>query len=573
MYRLLIVDDEEIIVNGLYEIFNSMKNLELDVYRAYSGEEAVEWLNRTRIDIVLTDIRMPEMDGLQLLDEIYKSWPQCRVIFLTGYNEFEYIYKAIQYNGVSYILKTEDHEKVVNAVENAIKEIQKGIKIEDLIHKANEQINMALELFRKDFFIHLLHGDPVSNINKTQFEQLGISMQLDQPVIMILGRMDSFPAGFSYWDKIQYIYSVRLIISRHLNTRISYVNITDENYGLVLLMQPKGLFIGSRTSPEPAVSFDKTVSFLKGTLEVIQTACRESLSASISFVLSGEACKWEDVSKKYYSLNQLLNYRIGSGMEMLLTDNEINFDVLDTAADNDFPELELGAEPLESLLRKRNTDIMNQYLESGQRDKFMEFISELLTPLKTIRSRNSNVAIEAYYKVSLCLMSYINRWKLNEKIAFHTGLNKLMRIDRHESWEEAVEYIYSLSEIIFKLQSEEQKKRADNAIDYVQKFVENHLGEDLSLVRLAEQVYLNPSYLSRLYKQVTGSNLSDFIDNARVKKAKALLEKETVKISEVARLVGYETAASFTRFFRKVSGRSPQEYHEASLTGKQMITK
>src|SRR5690606_14704865 len=110
MYRLLIVDDEEIIVNGLYEIFRNIKDLDLDVYKAYSGEEAIEWLNRTRVDIVLTDIRMPGIDGLELLEIIHRSWPQCRVIFLTGYDEFEYVYKAIQHKAVNYILKIEDND-------------------------------------------------------------------------------------------------------------------------------------------------------------------------------------------------------------------------------------------------------------------------------------------------------------------------------------------------------------------------------------------------------------------------------------------------------------------------------
>ncbi|HEY5583157.1 MAG TPA: response regulator [Ruminiclostridium sp.] len=573
MYRLLIVDDEEIIVNGLYEIFSSMKNLDLDVYKAYSGEEAIEWLSRTRIDIVLTDIKMPEIDGLQLLDEIYKCWPQCRVIFLTGYNEFEYVYKAIQHNGVSYILKTEDHDKVINTVENAIKEIQKGIKIEDLIHKAKEQMNMALEMFQKDYFIHLLYEEPSLNITKAQFEQLAIPMNADQSIVLLLGHVDNIPADLSYWDKIQYLYSVRLIIGQNLNTYIRSVIVMDEKYRFILFIQPKELLTAGHIQSETVAYYEKTILFLKGTLEVIQTACRESLNASISFALSGEPCRWEDVPKKYYSLNQLLNYRIGTGIEMLLIDNEVKNNILTTSSASEVLELEADIEPLEMLLRKRNLDSIEQYLESGQSDKFFEILSDLINPLKAIKSKNSNLAIEAYYKVSLSLLSYINRWKLTDKVAFHIGQNQLMRFDKHESWSDAAQYLYDISNIIFDLQGEEQKKRADNAIDYIQKFIEDHLSEDLSLVRLAEQVYLNPSYLSRLYKQIMGTNISDFIDNARIKMAKELLQRENVKIHEVARTVGYETAASFTRFFRKILGCSPQEYHDSFLSGKYMTTK
>lgn len=562
MYRLLIVDDEEIIVNSLFEIFSNLKSLNLDVYKAYSGEEAIDWMNRTRIDIVLTDIRMPEIDGLQLLEIIHKSWPQCRVIFLTGYNEFEYVYKAIQHSGVSYILKTEDHEKVIGAVENAIKEIQKGIKIEDLIHKAKEQMNMAVDLFQKDYFVQLLRGDTSLSISKAQFEQLSISMHAERKVVLLLGHADNIPSDITYWDKLQYLYSIRMIINQNLSPYISCVIVMDENHRFIIFIQPKELFIQNQT--DDTYYYEKTVSFIKGTLEVIQSACRESLNLSISFALGADACSWTEVSHKYYSLNQLLNYKIGTGIEMILIDNEIkNSSFLSGRENNEVvAEFDTDNQPLEMMLRKRSFDYFEQYLESGQNDKYFEALTEFTEPLKSIKSKNSNLAIEAYYKVALSLLTYINRWKLTDKIAFHIAQNKLMRIDKHDSWAEAVQYLFDISNIIFKLQSEEQKKRADNTIEYIQRFVEDHLSEDLSLVRLAEQVYLNPSYLSRIYKQLTGTNLSEFIDNARVNKAKELLLEDNIKIHEVAKMVGYETAASFTRFFKKICGCSPQEYQE-----------
>ncbi len=567
MYRLLIVDDEEIIVNGLYEIFRSMKNLDLDVYRAYSGEEAVEWLSRTRMDIVLTDIRMPEMDGLQLLDVIYRRWPQCKVIFLTGYNEFEYVYKAIQHQGVSYILKTEDNDKVISVVENAIEEIKREVKTEDLIHKAKEQIELALGLFQKDYFIHLLHEGTSLDVNKSQFEQLSIPMYPDHPVILLLGHIDNIPGNLSYWDKIQYINSIKVIITQNLNINIRSICVLDDRYRFVFFIQPNELRTPGYSNNEEKSFYEKAISFVKGTLEVIQTASMESLNASISFALSGEPCNWEDVSKKYFSLNQLLNYKIGTGTEMLLIDNELKNNILASGA-TEVPELDTNNEPLEILLRRKNMDLMQQYLESGQKEKFFEILEELLIPIKSIKSKNSNLAIEAYSMVSLSILSYINRWNITEKLAFHIGLNSLMRIDKHETWSDAVQYLMNISDVIFQLQTEEQNKRADNAVDFIQNYINEHLGEDLSLVRLAEQVYLNPSYLSRLYKQVTNQNLSDFIDNARIERAKELLKKEKVKVNEVAKAVGYETAASFTRFFRKLVSCSPQEYHDKIMSGK-----
>lgn len=565
MYRLLIVDDEAIIVNGLYEIFSNMKNLDLDIYKAYSGEGAIHWLKRTRIDIVITDIMMPGISGMQLLDEIHRNWPQCRVIFLTGYDEFEYVYKAIQHNRVSYILKNEDIDKVVSAVENAIEDIRTEIKAEDLLNRAKEQVNIALELFQKDYFIHLINEDKSISVSKSVFEQLDIKMFHDKPVLLLLGQVNNISADFLYWDKIQYLYSVRIIISKYLSTKIMSACVLDENYRLILFAQPReDSFTDEQIGEDIAVLYERVVSFLKGTLEAVQTACMESLGASISFALSGQPCSWEAVSKKYISLTQLLNYRIGTGIEMLLIDNEIKNNVEVGSSDL------IGNNNIEILenVRQWKLDTIEMYLESGQMEKYFEVLSQLLEPIKLINNKSCNAAIEAYCKVSLSILSYINRYRLNEKIASLMDVSRLMKLDSRKMWKEEIDYIYQLSKVIFTLQSAEQEKRADNTITYIQKYVEEHLSEELSLVRLAEKVFLNPSYLSRLYKQIMGTNLSEYIDNARIKKAKEYLENANMKINEAAKLVGYESAASFSRFFKKVTGYSPQEYQDKLLSEK-----
>ena len=129
MYRLLIVDDEKEILDWLTELFQETAEMDLDVYKAASGQAALDILNRTKIDIVLTDIRMPGLSGLQLLERIRGRWPLCRVIFLTGYNEFDYVYSAIKYDGVGYLLKTEEDEVILNTVRQAVNELDGRMQI------------------------------------------------------------------------------------------------------------------------------------------------------------------------------------------------------------------------------------------------------------------------------------------------------------------------------------------------------------------------------------------------------------------------------------------------------------
>ena len=124
MYRLLIVDDEIDNVYWLEEMFQYDLKEELEVHTAVSGKEALELLNRIRFDVVLTDIKMPGMTGMELYDRIRENWPACKVIFLTAYPQFEDIYRVSQDKDVKYILKSEEEKVIKATVEEAFEEIR-----------------------------------------------------------------------------------------------------------------------------------------------------------------------------------------------------------------------------------------------------------------------------------------------------------------------------------------------------------------------------------------------------------------------------------------------------------------
>ena len=96
MYRLLMVDDEELIVNSMCSSIE--ENFEVELYRAFSAFEALELLRKMRFDLVITDISMPVMSGIDLLKRIKQTWPECHVILLTAYKDFDYAYQSMKYN-------------------------------------------------------------------------------------------------------------------------------------------------------------------------------------------------------------------------------------------------------------------------------------------------------------------------------------------------------------------------------------------------------------------------------------------------------------------------------------------
>ena len=555
MYKLLIVDDEPQIVDWLYELLREIDHIELDIYKAYSGTAALEWLNKTKIDIVLTDICMPGISGLQLLEKIHNNWPGCKVIFLTGYSEFDYIYTAIQHEGVSYLLKTEEDEEIIKAVEKAVSQIEKGLQVDELIDKARQKMQMAVPLLQKEYINGLIHGEDLHlEIKQQQLDELDIPLRTDVPVILLLGRVDNLPVGKSSLERMEYLYGINLLVQQHLTAYVNVFHSVLDHYNMVWIIQQKELLADNMNN----TSRPNNVLWLRDILETIQAACKKSLAVSLSFVLSSEPFLLTHISDRFAALKVLLDFRIGAGLEMILLDN----------CSDDFERSSTVSHDVimrESQVKLGKIGVLGIYLERGEREEFFKLLSQFTDLLKGITGINYNPALELYFAVSLMFLSYINRWHLTEKIAFKIGLSKLTRIDEHVTWSNAAEYLYRLAVIIFDLRNTEQENRAMDAVTRVQHYIHSHLNEDISLIKLAELIYFNPSYLSRLFKQVTGCTLSDYICDMRIKKAKELLEKGDLKIHEIASIIGYESSTYFARFFKKSTNMTPQEYRDAFL--------
>ncbi len=553
MYRLLIVDDEEIIVNGLYDILSNLDSVDLEVYRAYSGEEAIAWLSRTRIDIVLTDINMPEIDGIQLLDEIKKRWSWCRVIFLTGHSEFNYAYKAIQYSNVSYILKTEGYDKIIRTVEAVFGELRDENEANEMIQNAKDQINLAKDLFCQKYFTALLNNDTTLQISQQEFERLYVNLNSEEPVMLVLGKILSLPKTIDFWEKNQIMYSIKQMIVRYFAMHVNCLVIPLSNGRIAIFVQMK------KTADYPEQNDVSTSMFLKGTLELVQSACREKLKAPINFVLAESFCKWKDVAEKYVELIDLLSKHINHDVETIIDESEYRKQrqTLVSTSENTHDN---ATTQLQKLLYSKNLNNLYQYVEMGEEEEYFNSFEKWLEPLSEIQDKNDVIALETYHTLITFFLSCINRAQLAPQFSVFCNINKLHDSENYTSWKEAADHLADLSHKLFYVQKEEEDKRTNEIILFVQQYIETHLAEDLSLTSLSEKTYLNPSYLSRLYHQTTGHKLSAFIETTRINKAKELLENPNEKVYEIAKKVGYDAATSFTRLFKKVEGISPLEY-------------
>lgn len=550
MYGLLIVDDEPVIVDGLVVLFQNAGLPGLEIFEANSAAEALDCLQRARIDIVLADIQMPGMDGLELMKKIRLQWPRCKVIFLTGHDNFEYAQTAIRCGISDYLLKTEHEEVFVRAVEKAIEELSEDFRNEDLINTAEQRMQASLPLLRKEYIADLIQDDPdVLQVIGQQFQALKIPLDHKSSVLMALIRIDGWGSRRYRPDRTSGVYAVESIAERYLSARLNVFSIIHDRSCILLFMQPKS-WEEKACSSETARK--QALLFAGGTLESILEACKGYLDVDITLVSRSKFCKWEEIGKSFSILRSLLNRSSGLSQGTIILEN-------DTAADELTESLEYGHMVQ---FRKKKVQMLEVYLEGGMREEFKRQYFELITMAGYEHGNTGITQYDLYYALVSMFLSYMCKSSLQGTLSGKIDLRRMVRMDEHASWEDVVDYFEEIADILFNFNEENRADNGQVLIRKIRTYIREHISEDISLTRLADVFHYNPFYLSHMYRQLSGESLSEFISSVKFNRSKELLKQNHMKILEISRAVGFESASNFTRFFRRLAGMSPQEYRE-----------
>jgi len=561
MIRLLIVDDEPIIADGMFETLQQLDRLELDLHKAYSGKDALRQLRDTRFDIVLSDIRMPGMSGLELLRHIRSAWADCRVVFLTGFNDFDYVYEAIQNQGVHYLLKTEGYPKVISVIESVIEDIRASRQWSELVAGVNEQMEAANQVLQKEYLLQLLNGEPSADRSE-QFGQLKLTLDPALPVLLLVGKIPTPPDGVStYTERSRLGYSVQLIAERHLSPATRVKCAIDDRNRLVCFLQPLASAVEPVESVESAESsepddnpYERVSLFASGMLDVIQQAIELTVRVAVSFAISERHVPWEEAGRTCARLRYALDYRSSIDSETIVTVGE-NADGDEREADDPSAD-----EAVRLVLNK--IGMMDAYLEEGRTDDLLALLAQAKSVLSRLPPDDAGVGMEIYYRIAVSLLAYMNRTGIAGRLGDEFGLSKLLRVDRPESLPFAIDYAAKLIPALLERRQNERDLRASRVIDRIKAYIADNLAGDVSLTRLADIVYFNPAYLSRLFKKTTGMTIVDYVHERRMKEAVSLLESSDMKIQDISEAVGFTTATNFARFFRKYAGSTPYEYRD-----------
>ncbi|MFD0712503.1 response regulator [Paenibacillus sp. GCM10027626] len=531
MLRVMIVDDEPDIADSLHMLLQERLPFEAEIYKAYSGKAALDWAKRGKFDIVLTDIRMPVLSGLELQKQIHALWPRCKVIFLTGHSEFDYVYEAIHHNNTRYLLKTEGHEFILKTAAIAAQEIIEEQKLEGLMTQALLQMEQTMPLMRNELLLDLLQGEPLAAEERAaQFKELHIEMEPHSQLMLMLAKLPLPAADGQGVSKAQLHAGMKVISEQYGYNwlRISYFFVTKRT--IAWFLQPR-----SGMGP---VNWADIALAIREFAENAASAFLDNFNFLLTCVLDTTPCQWEEIADRW----ALLQAR-------------------SRQSDERSGLIDAGTDTLEhdriKLLHK--ADRIGDCLSGNSADAFKAEWQRLWDGEEAIAETVAADLLGA--ALSLVFLRTIFSVNLQEKLAAAVDLAPLLRPSEVRLERDVLrEYYEQLAANIFRLQQEVQSERRDQTIETIKRYIQNHLADDLSLVRLSELAGLNPSYLSRTFKKATGQNVLNHIHEMKLQAAQRMLCRSEMKIQEISAALGFISPPHFTRFFKKAAGIVPQDY-------------
>ncbi|WP_434751781.1 response regulator transcription factor [Paenibacillus amylolyticus] len=540
MIDILLVDDETYVTESL-ELTIPWGELGVStVLRAASGKEALEIIEENAVDIVVTDIRMPGMTGLELIAEVNLRWPHVRCILLTGHSDFEYAKKAIQLQASDYILKPVNDDELMHSVSAAITSLRDEWDEFDKYHRLLYSRKSDYKILRENLMHDLLLGREISSkAVREQLEQYELHMEPEQPAVMMLIRLTGRFTTMDDQSLDLMDFAVGNIAEEVLGETYHVWFSRGPHDCLVMFLQNRDMEgvspVGNNTMRDAAQTFrEHVVRYLQGDLSVVVTPpfpfheltnmYRKSLG---SLILSGP----EEHKIIYIDMENTINKR----------------------PDND------AAQALDELYKP---PVLPQLLETKQWEAAAAKLNAVFDAAERVCLSREHV-YEMYLSVTNAFMYIAHKQGHLVHEIDHAGFDLLLAHQLIQSPEKlrrwAMDMLAKLQE---ELSDQEGAQSRRHVIKQVQELVTRDTGQDLSVKMIADKVYLHPVYLSKIYKAETGEGLGDYMIRMRMERALYLLKNTNKKIYEITSELGYQNPQYFSKMFKKHYGLTPNEFRD-----------
>lgn len=535
VYRVYIVDDESYIADSTAMRLQNDNDHDMDVSVFYNAKEAFEAIRTMRVDILICDIRMPEMSGLELMDSVLQIWPKCQIILLSAYAQFDYVYHAIQHVSVDYVLKQDGYTAIAAAFNRALERININAKREDQLRTAHQQAQSALPWLEREFLLDLVHGAhyETDTLERTK-SQLSLSVDIETPAYMIMPVVHGTFERETLIERTERANSLAMIARDFLPEKACMISVQIDEKRMLWLWQ--------FSDNEP-----RTAAQLESAMEGIQLAAQSQMELNLSFAYCINSRSLEAYPTMYRQLNTMVERHVSDDVQQWIYCADLHDDA--------------GNARLQVL----NTQVQhwNRIYKASAPEADTE-LDTLLCELASYTSLDDVGYMRLYLQIAMQLAQTAQDVTIDREQKDGLDFNVLYNARAHASSKDAAIYLKSVSDYLTQKRREDVDHSTRALIVHVQEYIHAHLNEDISLVKLAQYVHMNTSYLSRVFKLKTGRNLKDYIWELRLNRAYELLRRPDLRVHEVGEQLGFLTPSYFSYFFKKHTGMTPREFRDSA---------
>lgn len=551
MINVLIVDDEPFIRQGLVLLMD-WNALGFQICgQASNGIQALECIDKFQPDLIISDIKMPEMDGLQLAKVLYEQYDgEMKLVLLSGFYEFKYAKQAIKYKVNDYILKPIVKDELLQVL-TTFKKIFRERTEEKRQQKKQEQLVMAQHV--QSILLGTANCDNVASVQS----QFGHASRFR--CIMI-----ETESG-SEQQQAQWCLQVEALVNHNARGHglKSFTGEKNRVYHIVtdLLLKREGVSLQQYVAQlyielnviEGAMELREPVERMEPTeptelLERTEPMGSEKSRTGLVMYVGKEVSLLEELHESYYSCDKIKSLRFFSAYGPIYY-----FEQMDTTVFNHQPsgkEKQLFDELIKAIEEYRTEDI-----RSHAHAIFQFFLEERIEP--------SIVGIHLHY-LAYSLLGLVNSdegYDLNPDVEWMQS-TFLQENYAMLSIEENIENLFQFAYKCAQKLKERQKWNAMGVLAQVEAYITEHYMESISLKLLGEQFYMNSSYLGQIFKKHYAKSFSDYLNEIRIEEASRLLRRTDYRVYEIATMVGYRDSDYFINRFEKIRGETPAQYRK-----------
>ena len=537
LYSIILVDDEEEVRKSIIKQIDWESAGFQVVGDAENGEDALEKIEVLEPDVVLTDIRMPYMDGLTLAEKIRQRYPSTKVVIFSGYDDFEYAQKAIKLNVTEYILKPVNVEELTSILKRIKSNLDEEIEEKRNVSRLRENYRKSLPIIREQFFNEMVHRRLADDLIESKLREYDIPITGARKWIIaaidVEKSDDRSKKTLSLHEEEELIpISVMQIVREKLKSycRFSLFQSTAEA-GMVVIA---------------ALDDDNTTT---GLIDVLGDICKETkriLEVPVTIGIGHSVTGLSKIAGSYQSAVEALGYKavVGSGITIYINDME-----------------PVGSGKLE-FDNSDESDFISA-VKFGPDEKIEAVMVRISGKLESARVHYRQQQVYVFGVLNT-VIQMIQQYDLNLEEILGGELEYLSVIDKLQKREEFGEWLLKTARKMNQAINQERDMTTRQVIQQAKQYImDNYQNPDLSVEMIRRHLHMSPAYFSTMFKKETGQAYIAYLTEIRLNKAVELLNKTDDKTYVIASKVGYQEQNYFSYVFKKKFGVSPTKFRGA----------